>query len=242
VAWLEVALTGATTAEFERQILELQPFLDANWRTRTEPGDRAACCPRRPAVVVLYRDGPAVHARPGDPARGAAPADFDLVLASQPFRLRADAGFKARRGARAAGARAAARWADARDPFGWQRPGARDRPSGVAGRGPVHRPRGACCSTPRARRSGDDAGAFTFEPLPNSRALFRYEMHTLPEEIGSEATIGTSTLLAAWNAATYVAQIDDERLAQAMSNSGYLDATARCCASTASCGSTTRAT
>jgi hypothetical protein len=72
---------------------------------------------------------------------------------------------------------------------------------------------------------GDEAGQFSFEPLPNSRALFRYEMHTLPDEIGSEATIGTSTLLAAWNAATYVAQIDDERLAQAMSNSGYLDAT-----------------
>ena len=72
---------------------------------------------------------------------------------------------------------------------------------------------------------GDDASQFSFDPLPNSRALFRYEMHTLPEEIGSEASIGTSTLLAAWNAATYVAQIDDERLAQAMSNSAYLDAT-----------------
>ena len=72
---------------------------------------------------------------------------------------------------------------------------------------------------------GEEAGGFAFEPLPNSRALFRYEMHTLPEEIGSEATIGTSTLLAAWNAATYVAQIDDERLAQAMSTSAYLDAT-----------------
>ncbi len=34
VAWLEVALTGATTAEFERQILELQPFLDTRWRRR----------------------------------------------------------------------------------------------------------------------------------------------------------------------------------------------------------------
>jgi hypothetical protein len=70
-----------------------------------------------------------------------------------------------------------------------------------------------------------EAGQFAFEPLPNSRALFRYEMHTLPEEIGSEAMIGTSTLLAAWNAATYVAQIDGERLAQAMSRSAYLDAT-----------------
>ena len=70
---------------------------------------------------------------------------------------------------------------------------------------------------------GDEAAHYTFDPLPNSRALFRYEMHTLPEEI--DATIGTSTLLAAWNAATYVAQIDDERLAEAMSSSAYLDAT-----------------
>jgi len=70
---------------------------------------------------------------------------------------------------------------------------------------------------------GDEAGEFSFDPLPNSRALFRYEMHTLPEEI--DASIGTSTLLAAWNAATYVAQIDDERLAEAMSSSAYLDAT-----------------
>ena len=72
---------------------------------------------------------------------------------------------------------------------------------------------------------GDEAGQFSFDPLPNSRALFRYEMHTLPDEIDSEAMIGTSTLLAAWNAATYVAQIDDERLAEAMSTSAYLDAT-----------------
>ena len=72
---------------------------------------------------------------------------------------------------------------------------------------------------------GEDAEGFTFDPLPNSRALFRYEMHTLPDEIDRDETIGTSTLLAAWNAATYVAQIEDERLAQAMSSSAYLDAT-----------------
>ena len=35
----------------------------------------------------------------------------------------------------------------------------------------------------------------------------------------------TSTLLAAWNAATYVAQIEDERLTAAMGNTAYLDAT-----------------
>ncbi len=73
---------------------------------------------------------------------------------------------------------------------------------------------------------GDEAAAYRFDPLPNAQALFRYEMHTLPDEIDSaRASIGTSTLLAAWNAATYVAQIEDARLAEAMSDSSYLDAT-----------------
>ena len=38
---------------------------------------------------------------------------------------------------------------------------------------------------------------------------FRYELHSLPEE--ATGSIGTSVLLAAWNAATYVAQIDESR-------------------------------
>jgi len=48
-------------------------------------------------------------------------------------------------------------------------------------------------------------------------------MHTLPSEVS--ASIGTSTLFAAWNAAVYVAQIDDERLGQVVGDRGYLDAT-----------------
>jgi hypothetical protein len=73
---------------------------------------------------------------------------------------------------------------------------------------------------------GDEAHEFAFDPLAAARALFRYEMHTLPDEIDREtATIGTSTLLAAWNAAVYVAQIDDQRVAEAMSGPGYLEAT-----------------
>jgi hypothetical protein len=51
-------------------------------------------------------------------------------------------------------------------------------------------------------------------------------MHTLPDEIGQDdVLIGTSTLLAAWNAAVYVAQIDDARVTEAMSGPGYLEAT-----------------
>jgi protein-S-isoprenylcysteine O-methyltransferase Ste14 len=48
-------------------------------------------------------------------------------------------------------------------------------------------------------------------------------MHTLPTEISS--SIGTSTLFAAWNAAVYVAQIEEDRLTQALGERRYLDAT-----------------
>ena len=51
-------------------------------------------------------------------------------------------------------------------------------------------------------------------------------MYTLPNEIDAEATsIGTSTLVAAWNNATYVAQIEDERLTEVMMSGRYLEAT-----------------
>ncbi len=43
---------------------------------------------------------------------------------------------------------------------------------------------------------------------------------------GIGEAIGTSTLFAAWNAAIYVGQIEDERLDPVVSSGGYLDATA----------------
>jgi hypothetical protein len=71
---------------------------------------------------------------------------------------------------------------------------------------------------------GRDARRFNFNAYADSRAVFRYDMHTLPSEVGS--AIGTSTLFAAWNAAVYVAQIDDERLERVIGRRQYLDATA----------------
>ena len=50
-------------------------------------------------------------------------------------------------------------------------------------------------------------------------------MHTLPNEVSGP--IGTSTLFAAWNAAIYVAQIEDERLDDVVKSGAYLEATAR---------------
>ena len=222
LAWKEVALCGSTAADFERQILELQPFLADHWRTRVSEKS-GVLLPETPTVLVLYREDCRFILDQVIPREGAAKADFDLVLASQPFRLRAETKFKAGRVlaplARALG------------------PGGRMLGIHSAGNDPGHEivrqvwPEENPFTTPGkamldAVRDalGDDAGDFTFEPATGEP--LRYQMHTLPDEIDSEeALIGTSTLLAAWNAATYVAQIEDERLTAAMSSSAYLDAT-----------------
>ena len=73
------------------------------------------------------------------------------------------------------------------------------------------------------RRLGNDVADFDFRAISDSEAIISYEMHTLPDEI--QSNIGTSTLFAAWNAAVYVAQIEDERLEPAMATSNYLDVT-----------------
>ncbi len=70
---------------------------------------------------------------------------------------------------------------------------------------------------------GSAARDLNFNAYADARSLFRYDMHTLPNEIS--ASIGTSTLFAAWNAAIYVAQIEDARLEQVISDRRYLEAT-----------------
>jgi hypothetical protein len=65
-----------------------------------------------------------------------------------------------------------------------------------------------------------------FNAYSDQRSLFRYVMHTLPSEISSAASsIGTSTLFAAWNAAIYVAQVEDDRLSHVQSDQRYVEAT-----------------
>ncbi len=62
-----------------------------------------------------------------------------------------------------------------------------------------------------------------FNAYADNRSLFRYEMHTLPSEVSE--SIGTSTAFAAWNAAIYVAQVEDSRLDSVVNDGRYLDAT-----------------
>src|SRR5207244_11815593 len=55
LVWKEVALTGATSSEFEQQITNLQPFLNEQWRASVSKtsGNPAYA---KPVVLVLYRE------------------------------------------------------------------------------------------------------------------------------------------------------------------------------------------
>jgi SAM-dependent methyltransferase len=70
---------------------------------------------------------------------------------------------------------------------------------------------------------GAAARHYNFNASSDARSIFRYHMHTLPDEVSGP--IGTSTLFAAWNAAIYVAQIEDVRLSEVVRDGRYLEAT-----------------
>ena len=221
MVWHEAALTGGTAAEFSEQIEALEPFLAKNWQARHSPKTGNPIY-ERPVALVIFRDDFRFLLHDIIPRKARSRADYDLVIASQPYRARVPAEFKAskviaplvrslRPGGRLLGVHSYGRdpgleivqrmWPD-EDPFKTDR----------------H-------DLLRAVRAelGKEARHYNFNAYSDSRAVFRYDMHTLPSEIAD--SIGTSTLFAAWNAAVYVAQIDDERLAEVLGARRYLDAT-----------------
>src|SRR5258708_3062720 len=221
LVWKEVALTGATSSEFEQQITELQPFLNEHWRASVSKasGNPAYA---KPVVLVFYREDHKFLLDQVLPRRGVARADYDLVIASQPYRARASAEFKASKvlaplaRSLAPGGRMIAIHSHGRDP------GLEIVQRIWPGENPFQTDRHALLKATRAVL-GADGRDLNFNAYADNRSIFRYEMHTLPEEISD--AIGTSTLLAAWNAAVYVAQIEDQRLAEVMGDRGYLEAT-----------------
>jgi hypothetical protein len=222
--WKEVALTGSTTAEFESQITALQDFLSENWRASVSPKTGNPVY-TRPVALIIYREDCRFLLNQTLPKRGAVQADFDLILASQPYRASASTAFKAKRviaplaGALGPGGRLIGIHSHGDDP-------------GLAiiqrvwpGEQPFQTDRYTLLRAVKAEL-GKSAHNFNLGAGSDAKALFRYDMHTLPGEIdGGAASIGTSTLLAAWNAAIYVAQIEDHRLAEAMATGGYIEAT-----------------
>jgi hypothetical protein len=221
MVWHEVALAGATAHEFEEQIAALAPFLAANWRVNIDPATGNPVY-ERPAVLVIHREDHRFLLESVIPRRGGTDAGYDLVIASQPYRARAALEFKASRviaplaRSLAPGGRLLAIHSRGDDPgleilqkmWPGENPFEDDR----------HRMLGAV-----KRALGSGARGLNFNAYSDARSLFRFDMHTLPSELS--ASIGTSMLFAAWNAAIYVGQIDDARLEAAMSDRRYLEVT-----------------
>jgi hypothetical protein len=221
LAWEEVALSGTTAAEFSEQITALEPQLARVWQARhsAKTGNPVY---ERPAALVIYRDDFRFLLDDVIPRQGRARADYDLVIASQPYRARVPAEFKAAKVVAPLARALPSRRPSARHPFVRRDPGLEIIRKVWKDENPFQTTRHDLLRAARAEL-GRDARRYNFNAYADSRAVFRYDMHTLPSEIAE--SIGTSTLFAAWNAAVYVAQIDDERLAEVLGARRYLDAT-----------------
>jgi hypothetical protein len=221
--WKEVELDGTSAFEFGQQLEALDDHLVDAWQATTSQKSGNPLYVR-PSVLIMYRKDHKFLLDSVIPRRGQSSADYDLVIASQPWRARMDAQFKAKyvlaplvralgAGGRLLAVQSFGRdigleivqqvWPD-EDPF------------------QVNRHELLKALKDELRNEARD---YNFNAYADSKAIFQYKMHTLPDEIAD--SIGTSTLFAAWNAAVYVAQIEDQKLEHALHASDYLEATAR---------------
>jgi hypothetical protein len=221
LVWHEVALSGSTAAEFSDQITALEPLLGKVWQAKhsAKTGNPVY---ERPVALVIYRDDFRFLMHDVIPQQGRARADYDLVIASQPYRARIPVELKASRviAPLTRGLRPGGRLLGIHS-FG-NDPALEIVRKVWPDENPFTTSRHDILRTVRTEL-GREARHYNFNAYADQRAVFRYDMHTLPTEIAD--SIGTSTLFAAWNAAVYVAQIDDERLAEVVGTRRYLDAT-----------------
>jgi hypothetical protein len=221
MVWNEVPLTGNSAYSFEQQITDLVPFLSRNWKAGVSPKTGNPVY-ERPVVLVIYREDHRFLLDPIIPRPGGTVADYDLVIASQPYRARAPLEFKATRviaplaRALGSGGRLIAIHSHGHDP------GMEIIQKVWPGDHPFIHDRHQILKAVK-QELGPAARDLNFNAYADNRSLFRHDMHTLPSEISE--SIGTSTLFAAWNAAIYVAQIEDDRLAEVVADGRPFEAT-----------------
>jgi hypothetical protein len=222
--WQEVRLEGATSYGYKEQLANLHSMFAQGWETQTSKVSGNPLF-KRPSVVVIYRQDHQILLDAVIPRAGLQNWHYDFILASQPWRARTSAKFKAEKivaplaRSLAPGGRMLVIQSCGNDPAQeiiqefWPK----EHPF------PVNR---HAILREFKQLLGRDIRHFNVRELSDDKAIFSYRMHTLPSEVGG-ASIGTSTLFAAWNAAIYVNQIEDERLEKVISDGSYLKATAR---------------
>lgn len=219
--WREAALRGNTAAEFEEEISDLQSFLTESWRAGVSPASGNPIY-ERPVVLVVYREDHRFLLDRLVPHPGSTQANFDLVIASQPYRARTSAEFKANKvispltRALGPGGRLIAIHSCGKDP------GMEIIQKVWPGDDPFLSDRHQILRAVK-KNLGSDGRHINLHALSDDRAIFRYNLETLPNEVAGP--IGTSTTFAAWNAAIYVAQVEEERVAAVASDGRYIEAT-----------------
>ncbi len=215
----DIPLKGNTAKHFDAQLRDLTEILRDGWQTRAseKTGNPLYV---HPSMIVLYREDQEFVLDSVIPDHGPMKEGYDLVLCAQPYRSRQPADVKVRT--------VVAPLARSLAPNGRMvvvqstgyDPGMEIIRNIWPEENPFRTPRHDIIEALKAHL--DEGGELSCSGYADEGSLFKYHLHALPEELSH---IGTSTLLAAWNAAVYVAQIEDHRIADVMSRAEYLDAT-----------------
>lgn len=222
--WQEIKLEGTTSYGYKQQLESMQAVFADGWATQTSATTGNPLF-KRPSVMVIYRKDHGILLDAVIPRAGVQNWYYDFILASQPWRARTSAAFKA--------SRIVAPLAKALAPGG--RMLVIQSCGGDPAEEVIHEFWPEEVPFPVRRHDiikelkqvlGREARDFNINVMSDKQSIFSYQMHSLPSEMGG-ASIGTSTLFAAWNAAVYVNQIEDERLEQVIRDGSYLAATER---------------
>jgi glycosyltransferase involved in cell wall biosynthesis len=220
--WIEAPLEGSTADDFGRQIHDLFDRLADAWEVVTSPRTGNPLY-ARPSALVLYRKDREFLLKRVIPRLGETDGEYDLIVASQPYRARTSAERKVRlvlvplARALAPGGRMIVVHAHGGDP------GLEIIRNVWPDEDPFQTGRRELLAEAQRQLTDPVDANLVYPESPDEDAIFRYELHAMPSERTEH--IGTGLTLAAWNAAAYVAQIDESRLAEAMASGVYVPAT-----------------
>ena len=222
--WVDVPLTGATSFEFAEQLIGLQSTAAEGWQVDINPktGNPAY---RKPTVLVIYRADHSFILDQVKPQQGRIfRAAYDLVIASQPYRLRTPPERKVKlviaplARTLAPGGRMITVHAHGSDP------GAELIQQLWPDLEPLKSTRQDVLEAAKQILTRPEDRNLVYEPYENARSLFDYHMHFMPAG-GAGDSIGMSSTYCSFNAATYVAQIDDDQVREKYESGEWIKTT-----------------
>ena len=236
MVWHEVRADRLTAHQFEQQITDLVPFLNENWKAGVSPKTGNPIY-ERPVVLVIYREDHKFLLDPIMPQarrhRRRLRPRHRLAALSRPRLARVQGEARDR----AARPRARAGRPPDRDPFHGHDPGHEIVQKVWPGDNPFIHDRHQIMKAVK-HELGTAGRDLNFNAYADNRSLFRYDMHTLPSEItgtrsaprrcsppGMPRSTCRRSRTTAWRRRPPMGAISKPR--------------ARCCKSTAGCGSST---